>query len=218
MAKAKSTDIIRAMCSQVEARHKRLTGLQKAFILNYLEGATCSYQGKMGMKGIEFHQCMVTLSVSMAQESGALPMDFGEGDLLQWAAGPGDVCLSAAGIEAARRLGIFGAAGPGPTQANTAGRDGVPGKKPGASADVQKLRDKLYSARQTHILKAGAYTAESWTTWIPKFIKGLRPKSLLNADVKLQYRDKCKAGELDAKGWAALYKQEYYQRHKKTRG
>jgi len=100
------------------------------------------------------------------------------------------------------------------TQANTAGRGTAPGKKPGASPDVQKLRDKLYDARQVHILKAGAYTAEAWETWIPKFIKGLRPKSLLNAKIYYENRGTFTAKELDAKQWEALYKREHARRHK----
>ena len=102
----------------------------------------------------------------------------------------------------------------GHTQANTAGRGTAPGRKPGPSADVQKLRDKLYDARQVHILKAGAYTAEAWETWIPKFIKGLRPKSLLNVKIYYENRGTFTAKELYAKQWEALYKREHARRHK----
>jgi len=103
---------------------------------------------------------------------------------------------------------------PGHTQANTAGRGTAPGKKPGPSADVQKLRDKLYDERQVHILKAGKYTAEAWAVWIPKFIKRLRPKSLLNVKIYFENRGTFMAKELDAKQWESLYKREHARRHK----
>jgi len=152
---------------------------------------------------------------------GHLPIDFELDDLLalarRGAPGVSQAFFTPRAISEASR-DINALDGDGKVQQANTQTTGRPGKKPGPSPNAQRLRDKLYDARQVHILKAGASTAESWAKFIPKFIKGLRPKSLLSADVYLQYRGTCKARELDAKGWAALYKQEYFRRHKKTRG
>lgn len=89
-------------------------------------------------------------------------------------------------------------------------------KKPGPSADVQKLRCKLFDARKKAEAKTGPHRAECWETWIPRFKNKLRPQSLLDVDVKLQhpYPDPVKACDLDVEGWKRLYKQEYAERKK----
>lgn len=152
---------------------------------------------------------------------GELPDINTAADVLRFGLSKG-CAITDAGLAKAYEMGLLSDDSPAvlipAKEAGTAGRGTAPGKKPGPSPDVQKLRDALFDARQAHILKAGSYTAEAWQTWIPKFTKGLRPKSLLDADVYLQYRGTFKARELDIDGWKALYKQEYFQRHKKTQG
>lgn len=80
-----------------ERRYGALSGIQKSWILRYVEGAS-------------EHPETFFESVLLAIEIKSLPANFDESHLLKWADFNRDD-LTTAGIEAARRLGIFGAAG-----------------------------------------------------------------------------------------------------------
>lgn len=99
-------------------------------------------------------------------------------------------------------------------------RGGSSGKKRVPSADVQKLRNELYTARQKAQKDAdkknpgkGKYTVEYWETWIKKFVKRLESSKKLQEllDIEVRFTNLTgtkKVRNFDTDDWKALYKQE----------